>query len=200
MKANHYSLSLEHSFGVGLFVYQSLDAIDGKQARRTGTSGPLGELFDHGKKKKHTHTHAHLHCGFKWTFFNSHVQSSPLPHVLNMKIIFANPYFSFLSLSAPALFHHASVFVFTGCGWSSYRLRCTEHICKYFLSNCSSNREHKGEEKRSEHARVVFVRGGGEGMSVSPQKEILRLTGMGSNIWPTPPWQSIDVLVCIIYK
>ncbi|KAF9959211.1 hypothetical protein BGZ70_008941 [Mortierella alpina] len=37
-----------YSFGVGLFVYQSLDAIDGKQARRTGTSGPLGELFDHG--------------------------------------------------------------------------------------------------------------------------------------------------------
>lgn len=25
-----------------------LDGIDGKQARRTGTSGPLGELFDHG--------------------------------------------------------------------------------------------------------------------------------------------------------
>ncbi|XP_043265442.1 choline/ethanolaminephosphotransferase 1 isoform X1 [Colletes gigas] len=33
---------------VGLFIYQSLDAIDGKQARRTGTSTPLGELFDHG--------------------------------------------------------------------------------------------------------------------------------------------------------
>jgi phosphatidylglycerophosphate synthase len=29
-------------------MYQSLDAIDGKQARRTQTSGPLGELFDHG--------------------------------------------------------------------------------------------------------------------------------------------------------
>ena len=25
-----------------LFVYQTLDAIDGKQARRTGTSSPLG--------------------------------------------------------------------------------------------------------------------------------------------------------------
>ena len=25
-----------------------LDAIDGKQARRTGTGSPLGELFDHG--------------------------------------------------------------------------------------------------------------------------------------------------------
>ena len=33
---------------VGLFIYQTLDAIDGKQARRTGTSSPLGELFDHG--------------------------------------------------------------------------------------------------------------------------------------------------------
>ncbi|XP_076313260.1 LOW QUALITY PROTEIN: cholinephosphotransferase 1-like [Tachypleus tridentatus] len=33
---------------VGLFVYQTLDACDGKQARRTGTSSPLGELFDHG--------------------------------------------------------------------------------------------------------------------------------------------------------
>lgn len=33
---------------IGLFVYQALDAIDGKQARRTGTSSPLGELFDHG--------------------------------------------------------------------------------------------------------------------------------------------------------
>lgn len=34
--------------GLGLFIYQSLDAIDGKQARRTGSSSPLGELFDHG--------------------------------------------------------------------------------------------------------------------------------------------------------
>lgn len=33
---------------IGLFVYQSLDAIDGKQARRTNTNSPLGELFDHG--------------------------------------------------------------------------------------------------------------------------------------------------------
>ncbi|NWS76441.1 CEPT1 ethanolaminephosphotransferase, partial [Crotophaga sulcirostris] len=32
----------------GVFIYQSLDAIDGKQARRTNSSTPLGELFDHG--------------------------------------------------------------------------------------------------------------------------------------------------------
>ncbi|RKP05043.1 CDP-alcohol phosphatidyltransferase-domain-containing protein [Thamnocephalis sphaerospora] len=36
------------TFALGFFIYQSFDAIDGKQARRTGTSGPLGELFDHG--------------------------------------------------------------------------------------------------------------------------------------------------------
>eukprot|EP01122_Echinamoeba_exundans_P002269 TRINITY_DN1222_c0_g2_i1.p1 TRINITY_DN1222_c0_g2~~TRINITY_DN1222_c0_g2_i1.p1 ORF type:complete len:309 (-),score=59.81 TRINITY_DN1222_c0_g2_i1:100-1026(-) len=33
---------------VTVFFYQTMDAIDGKQARRTGTSSPLGELFDHG--------------------------------------------------------------------------------------------------------------------------------------------------------
>jgi len=31
-----------------MFMYQTLDALDGKQARRTGNSTPLGELFDHG--------------------------------------------------------------------------------------------------------------------------------------------------------
>lgn len=35
-------------WAVCLFLYQSLDAIDGKQARRTNMAGPLGELFDHG--------------------------------------------------------------------------------------------------------------------------------------------------------
>ncbi len=33
---------------VGIFIYQTLDALDGKQARRTGSSSPFGELFDHG--------------------------------------------------------------------------------------------------------------------------------------------------------
>jgi len=36
------------TWAAGLFAYQSLDAIDGKQARRTGMAGPLGEMFDHG--------------------------------------------------------------------------------------------------------------------------------------------------------
>ncbi|CRH00854.1 choline/ethanolaminephosphotransferase, putative [Plasmodium relictum] len=34
--------------GLFLFLYQTFDAIDGKQARRTNTSSPLGQLFDHG--------------------------------------------------------------------------------------------------------------------------------------------------------
>ncbi|KAJ2893251.1 CDP-alcohol phosphatidyltransferase [Zalerion maritima] len=39
---------LYFSFALGLFMYQTMDNIDGKQARRTGTSSGLGELFDHG--------------------------------------------------------------------------------------------------------------------------------------------------------
>lgn len=34
--------------GLALFFYQTMDAMDGKQARRTGSSTPLGQLFDHG--------------------------------------------------------------------------------------------------------------------------------------------------------
>lgn len=36
------------SWAIGLFLYQTFDAVDGTQARRTKQSGPLGELFDHG--------------------------------------------------------------------------------------------------------------------------------------------------------
>ncbi|KAF7783871.1 hypothetical protein Agabi119p4_36 [Agaricus bisporus var. burnettii] len=49
---NHQSYGppqwLYFTWAIGLFAYQSLDAIDGKQARRTGMAGPLGEMFDHG--------------------------------------------------------------------------------------------------------------------------------------------------------
>jgi phosphatidylglycerophosphate synthase len=34
--------------GICTFVYYTLDCMDGKQSRRTGTSSPLGQLFDHG--------------------------------------------------------------------------------------------------------------------------------------------------------
>ncbi|KAI8217460.1 putative CDP-alcohol phosphatidyltransferase class-I family protein, partial [Colletotrichum sp. SAR 10_86] len=37
-----------YSWAAGLFLYQTFDAVDGSQARRTHQSGPLGELFDHG--------------------------------------------------------------------------------------------------------------------------------------------------------
>ena len=51
-----FDLTLTKSFApwcyaissLSFFIYQTLDAVDGKQARRTGTSSPLGQLFDHG--------------------------------------------------------------------------------------------------------------------------------------------------------
>eukprot|EP01112_Ceratiomyxa_fruticulosa_P016529 TRINITY_DN5007_c0_g3_i1.p1 TRINITY_DN5007_c0_g3~~TRINITY_DN5007_c0_g3_i1.p1 ORF type:complete len:421 (+),score=75.52 TRINITY_DN5007_c0_g3_i1:695-1957(+) len=36
------------SSALTLLFYQTLDNLDGKQARRTGSSSPLGQLFDHG--------------------------------------------------------------------------------------------------------------------------------------------------------
>lgn len=61
---------------VGLFVYQSLDAIDGKQARRTNSSSPLGELFDHGCDSLSTGTF--ITC---WTLFPPHSSESETPNV-----------------------------------------------------------------------------------------------------------------------
>ena len=34
--------------GVSVILYQTFDAMDGKQARRTNSSSALGQLFDHG--------------------------------------------------------------------------------------------------------------------------------------------------------
>lgn len=39
---------LYYSFAASVWMYSTMDNIDGKQARRTGSSSPLGELFDHG--------------------------------------------------------------------------------------------------------------------------------------------------------
>jgi len=35
-------------FALNIFIYQTMDNLDGKQARRTDNSSALGELFDHG--------------------------------------------------------------------------------------------------------------------------------------------------------
>ncbi|KAF4552591.1 Choline/ethanolaminephosphotransferase-like protein [Elsinoe fawcettii] len=39
---------LYYSYAAGVWFYSTMDNVDGKQARRTGTSSGLGELFDHG--------------------------------------------------------------------------------------------------------------------------------------------------------
>ncbi|KAK1284574.1 hypothetical protein QJS10_CPB21g00471 [Acorus calamus] len=50
-----------------LFLYQTFDAVDGKQARRTNSSSPLGELFDHGCDA--------LACAFETLAFGSTAMS-----------------------------------------------------------------------------------------------------------------------------
>ncbi|KAI0253196.1 Choline/ethanolaminephosphotransferase [Lactifluus subvellereus] len=66
------------TWGAGLFLYQTLDGIDGKQARRTGMAGPLGEMFDHGCDALNTTLGAILAChalnlGRSWYTFASQV-------------------------------------------------------------------------------------------------------------------------------
>ena len=39
------------SCGAAALTYLHLDCIDGKQARRTKSSSPLGQLFDHGARR-----------------------------------------------------------------------------------------------------------------------------------------------------
>ncbi|CAJ2503932.1 Uu.00g113260.m01.CDS01 [Anthostomella pinea] len=52
-----------YSWAAGLFLYQTFDAVDGSQARRTRQSGPLGELFDHGVDAVNTSLEVLLFAG-----------------------------------------------------------------------------------------------------------------------------------------
>lgn len=52
-----------YSWAAGLFLYQTFDAVDGSQARRTRQSGPLGELFDHGVDALNTSLEVLLFAG-----------------------------------------------------------------------------------------------------------------------------------------
>ncbi|GMK57679.1 hypothetical protein CspeluHIS016_0405130 [Cutaneotrichosporon spelunceum] len=50
------------SWAIGLFAYQSMDAIDGKQARRLNMGSALGEMFDHGCDAINTSLEVVLAC------------------------------------------------------------------------------------------------------------------------------------------
>eukprot|EP01125_Pyxidicula_operculata_P006740 TRINITY_DN2311_c0_g1_i2.p1 TRINITY_DN2311_c0_g1~~TRINITY_DN2311_c0_g1_i2.p1 ORF type:complete len:318 (+),score=39.91 TRINITY_DN2311_c0_g1_i2:223-1176(+) len=59
-----------------LFFYQLFDALDGKQARRTKSSSPLGELFDHGCDAMTTvfmtlTVNMSLRLGMGWWFYTN---------------------------------------------------------------------------------------------------------------------------------
>lgn len=77
------------SFAAGLWLYSTFDNVDGKQARRTGTSSPLGELFDHG-------------CDALNTAFVSILQCAALGlgHTQNSLIIFITTVFGFYMSTA----------------------------------------------------------------------------------------------------
>ncbi|KAI9489985.1 CDP-alcohol phosphatidyltransferase-domain-containing protein [Zychaea mexicana] len=53
------------SYAAGIWLYSTFDNVDGRQARRTNSSSPLGELFDHG-------------CDALNTIFSSVIQAGAL--------------------------------------------------------------------------------------------------------------------------
>eukprot|EP00249_Psilotum_nudum_P017622 c26412_g1_i1 orf=200-1369(+) len=69
--------------GLLLFLYQTFDAVDGKQARRTSSSSPLGELFDHGCDA--------LTCAFEAMAFGNSVMSGT--HTLWFWVISTVPFY-----------------------------------------------------------------------------------------------------------
>lgn len=69
--------------GLLLFLYQTFDAVDGKQARRTNSSSPLGELFDHGCDA--------LSCAFETMAFGNSVMSRK--HTLWFWVIATIPFY-----------------------------------------------------------------------------------------------------------
>jgi len=65
------------SFPIGVWLYSTFDNVDGKQARRTGTSSPLGELFDHGCDA--------LNCSFGSLVFSA---AFGIGHTYNSAVLF----------------------------------------------------------------------------------------------------------------
>jgi len=68
---------------VASWLYQNLDNIDGRQARRTGSSSPLGLLFDHGCDAVNVPLNAFnsctgINCGVTWLSKLSHVLASSI--------------------------------------------------------------------------------------------------------------------------
>eukprot|EP00898_Chlorokybus_atmophyticus_P004308 jgi/Chlat1/4879/Chrsp31S04814 len=71
--------------GILLFLYQTFDAVDGKQARRTSSSSPLGELFDHGCDA--------LTCGFESLVLASTAMAGAGWRLLWMWLLASIPFF-----------------------------------------------------------------------------------------------------------
>lgn len=74
------------AFAGELWMYQTLDALDGQQARRTGSSSPLGELFDHCVDAINTSLQALVIC--------SAFRCGPLTYVISLFASTLNFYLS----------------------------------------------------------------------------------------------------------
>ncbi|KAG7270312.1 hypothetical protein CRUP_030212 [Coryphaenoides rupestris] len=100
---------------LGLFIYQSLDAIDGKQARRTNSSSALGELFDHGCDAVSTEVQLAIMIMYLMTAFGGvGLWQATLP-VLGMKL-YAFPIVGIIGGAVYSCYNYFHVILHGGVG------------------------------------------------------------------------------------
>ena len=106
-----------------LFLSHTLDGIDGKQARRTGSSNPLGELFDHGLDSWATI----FITGAIYSLFGRNDDGLSVP-VFRMFCVFWNVYLCFL-VSHWEKYNTGVLYLPWGQPYTLYFLVCIALLC-----------------------------------------------------------------------
>ncbi|GAX81325.1 hypothetical protein CEUSTIGMA_g8756.t1 [Chlamydomonas eustigma] len=108
---------------LAVIIYVNLDCIDGKQARRTGSSSPLGQLFDHGCDALSVrllldNTHCSMNYPCSWTAA-SIIMLIMLPWILahweeyhTGLLQYGNGWFGVMEANYALALVHLSVYVF----------------------------------------------------------------------------------------
>lgn len=122
-----------------------IDGIDGKQARRTGTSGPLGELFDHGVDSYS----AALIPIYMFSIFGTHATTPIRMHFITWNI-FLNFFLTHFEKYNTGVMYLPWAYDFTM--WVRIALLLTHSAARMFV------RVHSAAANQSEFKYVLFTR------------------------------------------
>lgn len=109
---------------LGVMTFHTLDALDGKQARRTGTSSPVGELLDHTCDQI---------TGLCLTLTSCHALGLNNPATMVFAVLTGQLIFFYVHFTA--LIEHRVYFPPVG-PIDLFLLACLLFICRAFSDNC----------------------------------------------------------------